>query len=149
MLGTLVKELFPSVVDLIDDVYTSDEEQDEMNLKKLDMVQRRESELLASEDKRFTALIDDKVSARNMQKSALQQNDKFAKRFVYYLAITIIISTMAMMYAILREPAMADSPSANLVLGGLISITTTVVSFFFGSSLGSKQKTDIMGTYNG
>jgi hypothetical protein len=78
--------------------------------------------------------------ARDLQKVALQQNDLFSKRFVYYLATfwSVIGATYLFMatFTTVVNPKMADT-----VLGFLLgTIVATIINFFFGSSQGSKDK---------
>jgi ABC-type phosphate/phosphonate transport system permease subunit len=78
--------------------------------------------------------------ARDLQKVALQQNDLFSKRFVYYLAtFWSIVGASYLFFATFTtvvNPKMADT-----VLGFLLgTIVATIINFFFGSSQGSKDK---------
>ena len=84
--------------------------------------------------------MEDTKSARNMQIAALQQEDTFSKRFVYYLAIfwSVVGSTYLFMatFSEVVNPKMADT-----VLGFLLgTIVATIINFFFGSSRGSQKK---------
>jgi hypothetical protein len=86
--------------------------------------------------------IENTKDARDMQKVALQQDDIFSKRFVYYLAtFWSVIGSAYLFLATFTEvvnPKMADT-----VLGFLLgTIVATIINFFFGSSAGSKAKTD-------
>ena len=59
------------------------------------------------------------------------------------LSLLVIVGFFAVLAAwlILRpEP----SPELSLFMGALISVTSTVIGFYFGSSDGSKQKTDAL-----
>ena len=78
--------------------------------------------------------------ARDLQKIALQQDDLFSKRFVYYLAIFWSVIGAAYLFfatfTIVENPKMADT-----VLGFLLgTIVATIINFFFGSSQGSRNK---------
>src|SRR5471030_3047628 len=48
--------------------------------------------IVQQEFETFTKELEDVASARQMQIAALQQEDKFAKRFIYYLATFMILS---------------------------------------------------------
>jgi hypothetical protein len=104
------------------------------------------AELLAHEIEMFKLESADRDSARKMQMAALDQDDRFSKRFVYYLAIFIIVSATAfgiMLFFI-------DVPEANKRLVEmfadiyLFAGAVMVIQFFFGSSKSSKDKTEIM-----
>ena len=84
--------------------------------------------------------VENTKDARDMQKTALQQDDLFSKRFVYYLATfwSVIGATYLFLatFTTVVNPKMADT-----VLGFLLgTIVATIINFFFGSSQGSKDK---------
>ena len=82
--------------------------------------------------------------ARRMQIAALQQDDVFSKRFVYYLAIFWSFTSAA--YIFLATFTEVVNPKvADTVLGFLLgTIVATIITFFFGSSKGSKDKTALI-----
>ena len=89
--------------------------------------------------------MEDRAGARDMQKAALDQDDLFSKRFVYYLATFWsaigAIYIFATTFFDVLNPKVADT-----VLGFLLgTIVATVINFFFGSSQGSKDKTKQLG----
>jgi len=84
----------------------------------------------------------DTASARHMQEIALQQDDLFAKRFVYYLASGWSVFTCVYIITI----SLVNIPEKNVrfvdtVLGFLLgTVVATIIQFFLGSSIGSKAK---------
>jgi len=78
--------------------------------------------------------------ARDMQKIALQQDDLFSKRFVYYLAI--FWSAICSVYFFLATfTEVVNEEMADIILGFLLgTVSGTIMNFFFGSSQGSKEK---------
>lgn len=87
----------------------------------------------------------DRDSARKMQIAALEQNDKFSKRFVYFMAAfwSLIGAVYLFMVTFTK---VAHNEHANTIIGFLLgTIVATIINFFFGSSEGSKKKTDILG----
>jgi uncharacterized membrane protein YqgA involved in biofilm formation len=82
------------------------------------------------------------ADARDMQKVALQQDDKFSKRFVMYL--TIFWSTAAVTY--IGFVTFGTIPENNVrfadtILGFLLgTVVATMLNFWLGSSIGSKEK---------
>jgi hypothetical protein len=84
----------------------------------------------------------DKANARAMQVAALQQDDKFSKRFVYYFA-TFWSITAALYIAFITFGNIPEDNIrfADTILGFILgTIIATIVQFFFGSSLTSKEK---------
>jgi uncharacterized membrane protein len=78
--------------------------------------------------------------ARDLQKSALAQDDIFSKRFVYYLAIFwSVISAIYFFLATFTE--VVNEEMADIILGFLLgTVAGSIINFFFGSSAGSKEK---------
>lgn len=117
--GEIAANLIGTLIDK-DETLTPQQKAEALNLLKLD--------------------IENTKDARKMQTVALQQDDLFSKRFVYYLAIfwSVIGSTYLFMatFTTVINPKMADT-----VLGFLLgTIVATIINFFFGSSQGSKDK---------
>ena len=88
----------------------------------------------------------DRDSARHMQETALNQEDKFAKHFIYWFAWFWSISSMAYFFAITFGQVPASGKDfGNIILGFLLgTAVATIISFFYGSSKSSKDKTDTM-----
>ena len=86
--------------------------------------------------------LEDKKSARSMQQSALQQEDIFSKRFIYYLAA--FWSVMGAVFMLLVFFISAPEENQHLVdtLQGFLlgNIVAGVMSFFFGGMAGKEQK---------
>ena len=96
--------------------------------------------------KQFELEVKDRDGARAMQIAALQQDDWFAKNFIYLF--TSAWSIFAMTYfAFVTFGTVAESGvrMADTILGVLIgTVLTGFFNFFFGSSKSSKDKTDAM-----
>ena len=87
----------------------------------------------------------DRDSARKMQIEALKQDDKFSKRFVYYMAMFWSLIGGAYLFLVTFTDV-ANPEHANTIIGFLLgTIVATIINFFFGSSEGSKKKTDLLG----
>lgn len=90
----------------------------------------------------FKAEVEDRANARAMQMSAMQSEDPFVRRFVYYFI------TFWSLFAVLYIPfiTFATIPETNVrfadtILGFLLgTMVASMFSFLLGSSLGSKQK---------
>lgn len=113
---------------------------DELKIKmrELDIEEKRVN---LEQNKADTAVT---INAQDMQKSALHQEDLFAKRYVYYLSS--FWSLFAAVY--IGVVTIIDIPQQNLrfvdtVLGFMLgTIVATIIQFFFGSSKGSKDAAD-------
>lgn len=96
--------------------------------------------------KQFQLENEDRASARHMQEVALQQDSWFAKNFIYLF--TSVWSVFAMTFFSLAS--FYTIPEANTrivdtIIGVLIgTVLTGFFNFFFGSSKGSKDKTDAL-----
>jgi hypothetical protein len=96
--------------------------------------------------KQFQLENEDRASARHMQEVALQQDSWFAKNFLYMF--TSVWSVFAMTFFSLAS--FYTIPEANTrivdtIIGVLIgTVLTGFFNFFFGSSKGSKDKTDAL-----
>lgn len=84
----------------------------------------------------------DIANARNMQVEALRQEDLFSKRFIYYFAIFWSIFAAGYIGFITFGTIPTDNQRfADTILGFLLgTVVATILQFFFGSSMGSKEK---------
>lgn len=85
----------------------------------------------------------DRANARALQQAAYQQDDKFTKRASYYMAF--FWSFVAALYIFLASfipVADANQQIVNTTLGFLLgTIVGTIITFYYGSSVGSQIKT--------
>jgi hypothetical protein len=81
-------------------------------------------------------------SARDMQKSALDQPDNFSKRYIYHLATLWSVFSMLFISAIAFIPIpMENVRIVDTILGFMLgTIISAIINFFFGSSHSSKEK---------
>jgi len=88
----------------------------------------------------------DRDSARHMQETALTQDDLFAKHFIYWFAWFWSVGSMAYFFAITFGQVPASGKDfGNIILGFLLgTAVATIISFFYGSSKSSKDKTEAM-----
>ena len=90
-------------------------------------------------------------SARDMQKVALQQDDTFSKRFVYYLATFWSAFGVIYIFFITFGNIPANNVRfADTILGFILgTIIATIINFFFGSSKGSIDKQEMINQLKG
>lgn len=142
--GAFLQKAAPGVLDMIGDAVPgaslitnlvkgqiAPEQEEEFN-DALSEYQLREREML----------LKDTADARAMQVAALQQDDKFSKRFIYYLAIFWSVSAVVYIaWITFGTVPEANTRFADTILGFLLgTIVAAVIQFFFGSSAGSKEK---------
>ena len=87
-------------------------------------------------------IMDDKADARAMQKAALGQDDKLSKQFVYWFATFWSMFAAGYIAFITFGNIPEDNQRfADTILGFLLgTVVATILQFFFGSSMGSKEK---------
>ena len=86
------------------------------------------------------------ADARDMQKIALQQSDTFSKRFTMYLtsfwSIAAAVYIGFITFSIIPEP---NVRFADTILGFILgTVIATMLNFWFGSSIGSKDKAEAL-----
>lgn len=88
----------------------------------------------------------DRASARHMQEVALTQDDKFSKHFIYWFAWFWSVASCSYFVAVTFIPMPKDNTHfADIILGFLLgTAVATIISFFYGSSKSSKDKTESM-----
>jgi hypothetical protein len=84
------------------------------------------------------------ADARDMQKIALQQSDTFSKRFTMYLttfwSICAAIYIGFITFGVIPEQ---NVRFADTILGFILgTVIATMLNFWFGSSIGSKEKAE-------
>jgi VIT1/CCC1 family predicted Fe2+/Mn2+ transporter len=82
------------------------------------------------------------ADARDMQKIALQQSDVFSKRFTMYLTMFWSVSAVAYVgfitFGVIPDK---NVRFADTILGFILgTVVATMLNFWFGSSIGSKEK---------
>lgn len=84
----------------------------------------------------------DLEDARDLQKVALQQDDLFSKRFIYYLTIAVFsFSALIVIMLFFVEMPEKNRDVINFILGVVVGTGLTgIFQYFFGSSAGSKDK---------
>ena len=126
-----IGKVIESVGNAADSLFTSDDERNkaEIEAKRID----------ADLEKTYLA---DTDSARKMQVAALQQDDQFSKRFVYYFsAFWSVFGMVFMMVVTLVDIPKDNVNTVNVILGFLLGTAiSSIFSFFLGTSRSSQTK---------
>lgn len=125
--------------------------EDTLKLRQFEMEHQEELLRLRQEDNRLDAELEmaylrDVQDARGLQKAALAQDDLFAKRFIYYLAIFWSVGAAVYIgfitFGYIPE---ANVRFADTILGFLLgTLIATIMNFFYGSSRGSTSKGQVL-----
>ena len=97
---------------------------------------------MQNEEFRIEAAHKNTADARAMQVAALGQDDKFSKRFVYYLAAFWSVGAAVYIgFVTFGTIPAANVRFADTILGFLLgTVVATILNFFLGSSEGSKDE---------
>lgn len=133
---------------LIDNLVTNKEEREQKKIEFAQVINAHELEVINAGIKADEMRIQDIQNARSMQIAALGQDDKFSKRYVYYLATFVILSAVIFGILLFFIPV----PEANKRMVEmfcdifLFAGAMMVMQFFFGSSVGSRRSSEAMRT---
>lgn len=98
--------------------------------------------------RREEAYLKDTQDARHMQVAALQQDDLFSKRFIYWFAVGWSVFAMGFMLIV----TLCNIPEQNLrmvdtILGFLLGTAIAgIFNFFLGTTFRSQKKDDTIST---
>jgi len=135
-------EIIESVGNVADKFITTPQERKEFDAEIQKELNRHTEALVSEATKETEMYLNDMSNARAMQITALQQDDKFSKRFVYYLAIGIITMTFGFDTCFFFVDYPARNHDIIMMIAGTLNSTgfAAVIYFFFGSSKGSADK---------
>lgn len=154
-LGVFLREKVPHVLDIVGNYLPND---GVLGIVKniVDRESKKEDSKITKEDleqfnkhyenelKELELHIENTKNARELQKEALNQDDLFSKRFIYIFSLVIYLTVILLVLLL----CFIDIPSENrdliyMCLGVLMGTgISSIIQFFFGSSIGSKQKTN-------
>ena len=122
--------------------------EDVNKLRQFEMEHQEELLRLRIEEKKvgieeLQAYMADTKDARNMQVQALQSDDPFVRRFIYFFAIFWSLASAAYIgFITFGEIPERNVRFADTILGFVLgTLIATIVQFFYGSSKGSQDKT--------
>lgn len=135
-------KLVSSITGLVDEAKFSAEEKAQFELKVMELTNKHLESIGDLAQRETEAYLKDVDSARQMQIEALKNQDKFAKRFVYYFTIFLTALTFMFDFCLffVNYPE-RNHDLINMIAGVLnTSCLVSIVSFFYGSSKGSEDK---------
>jgi hypothetical protein len=125
--------------------------EDVTKLKQFEMEHQEELLRLRIEEKKLgveelQAYMADTKDARNMQVQAMQSDDPFVRRFIYFFAIFWSVASAAYIgFITFGEIPERNVRFADTILGFVLgTLIATIVQFFYGSSKGSQEKTQAL-----
>lgn len=139
-------EMINAATGLFDNLITNKEERELLKLKYIELENSRQDKLINATHEAEKIQLMDVQNSRAMQIAALNQEDKFSKHFVYYLASFIVLSAVAfgVMLFFVEVPdknrRMVEMFTDIFLFAGAMM----VLQFFFGSSVGSRRNTEVM-----
>ena len=137
MVGGGIGEVVESVGKTVDMFVTTDKEREELEISKA----RLNLETFAAEVKDRESAREREVRVNESEKSGW-----LSKNVSSLLAIGCLVLTFLMFYQVLYKTIdPAKQEIVVYILGALSAISTQIISYYFGSSMGSKAKTDMFG----
>lgn len=113
-----------------------------LKLREFELRNKVELEKVALESDRMH--LQDISDARSREVAGIQATGK-RDAFLYVLATSVVIAFGAICFVLIYEPIPEGANQVVLLLfGGLVAGFTQVMNYFFGSSKGSKDKTNLM-----
>ena len=127
------------VKDVADTFITTKQEKREFDAKIEQLAKAAELQLIEADNKNV-------ADARDMQKTALIQDDKFSKHFIYYLAaFWSVVAAGFIIIVLFKDIPEANTRLVDTILGFLLgTIIAAIINFFFGSSKGSHDKNNLI-----
>lgn len=137
IIGGGVKEVIEGVGETVDRFVTTDKEREELEISK----SRLNLET-------FQAEVADRSSAREREIRVNESESAgwLSKNISSLLAIGCLLLTFFMFYKVFYVNSEIDKNKDVIIyiLGVLSAISTQIISYYFGSSMGSKTKTEIL-----
>lgn len=135
--------ILSGVSEVIDTVTTTKEEKAAIQERVAKVVNDHVERMATLSAQAELQLLQDVADARKMNIEAIKSDDKFVRRFTYYLAAAVIVAGFGLFALLLTGDIPTESKDiAYVILGSLGGAITTVLAFFFGSTRGSDHKNE-------
>ncbi len=141
--------LLPFAEKLLDALDLSGEKKSEAKVKLLEMQQNGELAKLANDAELFKSEVADRDSARKRESEiAVAEKAPLINKIVTpLLALGVVAMTFALFGVVMFNSEAIEQSKKELVmfiLGSLTSISSTVLSYYFGTSASSAQKNNVI-----
>ena len=134
------EKLVSSIGDAFAKNFTSKEEKLEAERKIQELVTNHVREMEKLSNEQFKAEVEDRASARNRESEFVKATGH-VDWFQYFIGTVAVLSTVGIIIFILnQEIPTKNEHIAMLIIGEILGITTSIYSFHYGSSQGSRLK---------
>ena len=140
-------EIITSVGEVADKFITTKHEKDQFNAEVQDKLNAHIAAMESEATKQMEAQMKDMSDARNreIQIAVADKAPLINKIVTPVLALGLIVLTFTMFYMVLfKEIKCMEKDIVIYILGVLSAVTTQVCSYYFGSSIGSKNSGDTL-----
>jgi uncharacterized membrane protein YkgB len=135
-------EIVNDVLKGADDLFTSKEEMEAKKIEFQKAIDDHISYMKAEANKELEMVLSDKQSAREMYKDSSSLQKVYAVTFlISYVAL--VITLLAMAGNVSKLPDYAQM-LVSTIFGAMSTKVGTITDFLFGSSIGSKQKQQVI-----
>ncbi len=134
---------------LIDRLWPNPEQAAEAKMKLIELQQSGELARMTNDTELFKAEVDDRKSARDREAQVAASPDApgISKLIVPILAGGVLLLTFILFFVVVFQSGVVEPSRKDIViyvLGVLSAISTQIVSYYFGSSKGSVDKSAVL-----
>lgn len=142
--GDKAADIVTSVGNVADKFITTGQEKEEFKAEVQKEVNRHLEEMTKAQNSELELILKDVDSARNreIQVATSEKAPLINKIIQPILAIALILLAFVMFYAVMFKQLGAEKDIVIYVLGVLSAVVTQTISYYFGSSVGSRNKQD-------
>lgn len=142
--GDKAADIVTSVGNVADKFITTGQEKEEFKAEVQKEVNRHLEEMTKAQNSELELILKDVDSARNreVQVATSDKAPLINKIIQPILAIALILLAFVMFYAVMFKQLGAEKDIVIYVLGVLSAVVTQTISYYFGSSVGSRNKQD-------
>jgi hypothetical protein len=135
--------LLKPIAEIVDSVVTNKEERIKVETELKRVILDHEVIMQQEWTKREAQLINDVANARAMNMKSMDNNDKFIRRFPYYLAAGVLLAIFGLFLFIINgEVTLHNKEIVFTILGSLTGASISILSFFFGTTRGAESKNE-------